>query len=186
MTFLKNYYESADISSGANRLSLRTCSSVFVELIALLVRHPGDAQADQHGRRDQNQDSTLERRNHAGTGPRRLRIAERAILRVTKRWNGQRRNQSGHAGGDSWSLVHHIAHFLSATGVSLQRRARSIPGRKCPGRKWGKQRPSQPASPRRLLSARTAACAAGGCCPSRSYSTSAERRSRPESAKETN
>src|SRR6266436_346678 len=100
--------------AGANSLSLRTCSSVFVELIALLVGHPGDTQADQHGRSDQNQDSTLERRNHAGTGPRRLRIAERAILRVTKRWNGQRRNQSGHA-GDSWSLFHHIVHFLSAT-----------------------------------------------------------------------
>src|SRR6266566_7419783 len=77
MTFLKNYYESAGISSGANNLSLRTCSSVFVELIALLVGHPGDTRADQHGRSDQNQASTLERRNPAGTGPRRLRIAER-------------------------------------------------------------------------------------------------------------
>src|SRR5437879_7490488 len=119
MTFLKNYYGSAGISSGANHLSLQTCSSVFVELITLLVRHPGDAQADQHGRCDQNQDSTLERRNHAGTGPRRLRIAERAILRVTKRWNGQRRNQSGTDGGDCWSLVMRNAYYFSSSNVYL-------------------------------------------------------------------
>src|SRR5712664_307902 len=167
--------------------SLRSPSSVFVELIALLVGHPGDAQADQHGWSDQNKDAVLERRNHAGTGARRLRIAERAILRVGKRWNGQRRNQRGYAGGDSCSLFHRTAHFLSATGPV---RYREYPSPEARGQylreSGGSGAPLSAASPRRLLSARTAACEAGGCCPTRSYSASAERRSWPESAKGTN
>src|SRR6266404_198065 len=173
---------SARISSGMSRLPGRISCLLFVELVAFLVGHPGDAQADQHGRSDQNQDSTLKRYNHAGTRARRLRITQRAVLSVSKRRNGQRRNQGGPSGGDSCSLVH-TAHFFSAKRrVSLPPRAPSIP--------WGKvgeaAPPPRPASPRRLLSARTAACVAGGCCPTRSYSSSAGRRSWPESAKETN
>src|SRR6266566_3445255 len=155
-------------------------SLLFVELVPLLVGHPGDTQADQHGRSDQNQDSTLKRGNHARAGARRLGIAERAILRVSKRRSGQRQKQRGPACGNSCRLVHPTPHFLLAPGVSLPCAARSIPRVK-----WGKRRHFSPASPRRLLSARTAACAAGGCCPTRSYSTSAVRRSWPESAKET-
>src|ERR1700687_762439 len=131
---------SARTSSGMSRLPSRISSLLFVELVPFLVGHPGDAQADQHGRSDQNQDSTLKRRNHAGTGARRLRIAERAILSVSKRRNGQRRNQGGPSGGDSCSLVPHTAHFLSATWrVSLPPRARSIPWRK-----WGSSAPLSP------------------------------------------
>src|SRR5216684_3446780 len=96
--FQNKNFNSAGISTGMNNLAIRNSNSFFVELIALLVGHPGDAQADQHGRSDQNQDSTLERRNHAGTGASRLRIAERAILSVSERRNGQRRNQGGPSG----------------------------------------------------------------------------------------
>src|ERR1700687_3827631 len=133
---------SARISSGMSRLPSRISSLLFVELVPFLVGHPGDAQADQHGRSDQNQDSTLERRNHAGTGARRLRIADRAVLSVSKRRNGQRNNQCGPPCGDSCSLVPHTAHFLSAT--------RSISPTPCGvntlGEKWGKQRPPPPSA----------------------------------------
>src|SRR5437588_101549 len=100
---------------------------LFVELVPLFVGHPGDAQADQHGRSDQNQDSALERRNHAGASPGRLRIAERAILRANKPWHGQRGNQCGPACDDTCSLLHQLAHSLSAPGVSLPCAVRSIP-----------------------------------------------------------
>src|SRR5258708_52736 len=177
--FLNKNFNSAGISTGMNNLAIRNSNSFFVELIALLVGHPGDAQADQHGRSDQNQDATLERRNHAGTGARRLRIAERAILRVGKRRNGQRRSQSGHAGGDSCDMVHHTAHFLSEY-LSREERGQHL------RESGGSGASLSAASPRRPLSAQTAACAAGGCCPTRSYSSSAGRRWWPGSARGTN
>jgi hypothetical protein len=160
MTFLKNYCKSTGFSSGTNSLSVRTCSSVFVELIALLVRHPGDAQADQHGRSDQDQDATLERRNHAGTGPRRLRIAKGAILRVSKGWKSQRRNQSSRACGDSCNLVHTTAHFLTAT--------RSIPPAPCAVNTLEKVGEAAPPSAR--FPSAPAQCANGRMCSRRMLS----------------
>ena len=102
-------------------------SLLFVELVPLLVGHPGDTQADQRGRSNQNQDSTLKRGNHARAGARRLGIAECAILRVSKRRSGQRQKQRGPACGNSCSLVHPTPHSLLAPGVSLSCAARSIP-----------------------------------------------------------
>src|SRR6267378_5577878 len=151
---------SARISSGMSRLPGRISCLLFVELVAFLVGHPGDAQADQHGSSDQNQDSTLKRCNHAGTRARRLRITQRAVLSVSKRRNGQRRNQGGPSGGDSCSLVH-TAHFFSAKWrVSLPPRAPSIP--------WGKVGEAAPPSAR--FPSAPAQCANGRMCSRRMLS----------------
>jgi len=67
--------------------------SVFVELIALLVGHDGNANADQHGREHQYKDAALEGGNLARAGAGGLRVAKRAILRVCECRNGKSQKQ---------------------------------------------------------------------------------------------
>ena len=53
---------------------------VVVELVAFFVGHPSDGDADDHGRKDKNEDAAAERLNHAGTRGGGLGVAEGAVL----------------------------------------------------------------------------------------------------------
>src|SRR5215469_15079358 len=53
----------------------------LIEIVPLLVSHPGYPQANEHRRNNQNQDSALQRLNDPRTRSGGLRIAKRAALR---------------------------------------------------------------------------------------------------------
>jgi hypothetical protein len=127
MTLLKNYFKSPCISGGINNLPVQNSSSLFVELVALLVGHHGEGDANEHGRDYRDHDTALESRNHPRTGPGGLGAAERAILCVGKSRNGQRRNQNSHAPESSCCVVIHGFHVppfsLSSRAVAGGRKA---------------------------------------------------------------
>src|SRR5215472_10034480 len=65
---------------------------IIVELIALFVGHPGDANADQRGRYRQNNDAAAQCGDHARARAGRLGVAKGAALRPGQDWDKQRCN----------------------------------------------------------------------------------------------
>lgn len=99
---------------------------VCVELVALLVGHDGDADADEHGRNHQDEDAAPERVNQARAGAGRLGVAKRAALREEKVGCGEQQHQDEKPAKRTQREPARMAHLAAIHSASIRVCGRAV------------------------------------------------------------